>query len=136
MLFRSYYELLIGLDMTVFASYYEPWGYTPLESAAFGIPTITTNLAGFGLWVSDSQVDITNGVAVVNRNDHNYYEASQAIKSNIETFAAMSEKNVDKARAKALKIADGCAWEKFVKYYEEAFKIALQDKNKNTKIKK
>ena len=132
---KSYYELLIGLDMTVFASYYEPWGYTPLESAAFGIPTITTNLAGFGLWVSDSQVDITNGVAVVNRNDHNYYEASLAIKDEMEKFAAMNAKEVEKTRAKAKKIADGCSWTKFVKYYEEAFKIALQEKKKNTKIK-
>ena len=127
---KSYYELLIGLDMTVFASYYEPWGYTPLESAAFEIPTITTNLAGFGLWVSDTQVDITHGVAVVNRNDHNYHEAAQAIKSDIEKFATMSEKEVAQVRAKAKKIADGCAWSKFVKYYEEAFKIALQNGKK------
>ena len=47
----SYYDLLPGLDLTVFASYYEPWGYTPLESVAFGVPTITTDKAGFGLWV-------------------------------------------------------------------------------------
>ena len=125
---KSYYELLIGLDMTVFASYYEPWGYTPLESAAFSIPTITTNLAGFGLWVSEQEVDITNGVAVVNRNDHNYYEASVAIKEDIERFAAMGAKEVEKTRSKAKKIADGCSWTKFVKYYEEAFKIALQEK--------
>ena len=121
--------------MTVFASYYEPWGYTPLESAAFSIPTITTNLAGFGLWVSEQEVDITNGVAVVNRNDHNYYEASLAIKDEMEKFAAMNAKEVEKTRSKAKKIADGCSWTKFVKYYEEAFKIALQDKNKNTKLK-
>ena len=38
------------MDATVYPSYYEPWGYTPLESIAFGIPTITTDLAGFGLW--------------------------------------------------------------------------------------
>jgi len=46
----SYYDLLIGLDLTVFPSYYEPWGYTPLESVAFSVPTITTSLSGFGLW--------------------------------------------------------------------------------------
>ena len=45
-----YYDLLIGMDATVYPSYYEPWGYTPMEGIAFGIPTITTNLAGFGLW--------------------------------------------------------------------------------------
>jgi glycogen phosphorylase/synthase len=49
----SYYELLIGFDLSVFPSYYEPWGYTPLESIAFHIPTITTSLAGFGLWIKE-----------------------------------------------------------------------------------
>ena len=44
---KPYYDLLIGMDATVYPSYYEPWGYTPLESVAFGIPTVTTNLAGF-----------------------------------------------------------------------------------------
>ena len=47
-----YYDLLIGMDLTVYASYYEPWGYTPLESVAFHVPCITTNLSGFGLWVN------------------------------------------------------------------------------------
>ena len=46
---KTYYELLAGMDVTVFASYYEPWGYTPLESVAFSVPTITTTLAGFCL---------------------------------------------------------------------------------------
>ena len=46
-----YYDLLIGMDLTIFPSYYEPWGYTPLESLAFKVPTITTTLAGFGVWV-------------------------------------------------------------------------------------
>ena len=48
---KSYYELLVGMDLTLFPSYYEPWGYTPLESIAFSVPTVTTTLAGFGLWI-------------------------------------------------------------------------------------
>ena len=47
----SYYDLLSGMDATVFPSYYEPWGYTPLESIAFGVPTMTTTLSGFGQWI-------------------------------------------------------------------------------------
>ena len=47
----SYYDLLIGFDLTIFPSYYEPWGYTPLEAVAFKVPCITTDLAGFGLRV-------------------------------------------------------------------------------------
>lgn len=123
---KSYYDLLIGLDLTIFASYYEPWGYTPLESVAFSVPTITTNLAGFGLWVSDEPVGIQNGVAVINRNDHNYFEVANEIHDNVVALSEMSEKELTATRKKAKKIADGCSWNDFVKYYEEAFKIALQ----------
>lgn len=123
---KTYYDLLIGLDITIFASYYEPWGYTPLESVAFSVPTITTNLAGFGLWVSSEPVGIKNGVAVINRNDHNYFEVASEIHDNIVTFSAMDEKEITATRKKAKKIADGCSWNDFIKYYEEAFKIALQ----------
>lgn len=130
---KSYYDLLIGLDLTVFASYYEPWGYTPLESAAFGIPTITTDLAGFGLWVSDKQVDITNGVAVINRNDHNYLEAAHEICRNIKVLAGMDTKGFEATKKKAEEIAEGCSWTEFVKYYEEAFKIAIQPQKRNKK---
>ena len=48
-----YYELLMGLDLTVYPSYYEPWGYTPLESVAFHVPCLTTTLAGFGVWAEE-----------------------------------------------------------------------------------
>jgi len=65
----SYYDLLIGFDITVFPSYYEPWGYTPLESLAFHVPTITTSLAGFGRWVNDKVKDTGNGIVVVERKD-------------------------------------------------------------------
>ncbi len=123
---KSYYDLLIGLDLTIFASYYEPWGYTPLESVAFSVPTITTNLAGFGLWVSEEPVGIQNGVAVINRNDHNYFEVANEIHDNVVALSEMSEKELTATRKKAKKIADGCSWNDFVKYYEEAFKIALQ----------
>lgn len=130
---KSYYDLLIGLDLTIFASYYEPWGYTPLESAAFGIPTITTNLAGFGLWVSQKQVGIDNGVAVIDRNDHNYSEVAHEICNNIKQLAAMDAKGQEGIKKKALKIAEGCSWTEFVKYYEDAFKIARQQNKKNTR---
>src|SRR5664280_560504 len=43
-----YFDLLIGFDLSVFPSYYEPWGYTPLESQMFSIPTVTTSLSGYG----------------------------------------------------------------------------------------
>ena len=66
---KNYYELLVGMDLTVFASYYEPWGYTPLESIAFSVPTITTTLAGFGVWAAG--LENHEGITVIERNDTN-----------------------------------------------------------------
>ena len=48
----SYYDVILGNDLCIYPSYYEPWGYTPLESIAFKVPCITTDLAGFGLWAN------------------------------------------------------------------------------------
>ncbi|MFQ8827963.1 MAG: glycosyltransferase [Alistipes sp.] len=73
---KHYYELLCGMDVTVFASYYEPWGYTPLESIAFSVPTITTTLTGFGQWVAE-KLDEHKGVDVISRNDTNDSEVSR-----------------------------------------------------------
>ena len=78
---QSYYDLLIGMDATVFPSYYEPWGYTPLESVAFGVPTVTTTLSGFGQWILSSfNNDFDDcGVKVIARGDFNYGEVVENI---------------------------------------------------------
>lgn len=122
----SYYDILAGLDITVFASYYEPWGYTPLESAAFGVPTVTTDLSGFGLWVSSKPEEISNGVAVIHRTDNNTREVADSIQTEIARFAGMSAKEVKQAQKNATAIAKKASWSEFAKYYLEAFEIALK----------
>lgn len=72
-----YYDLIIGFDLSAFPSYYEPWGYTPLESLAFHVPTITTQLAGFGKWMRTNLGNVNTGIFVVDRNDIDADEASQ-----------------------------------------------------------
>lgn len=127
-----YYDLLIGMDATVYPSYYEPWGYTPLESIAFGIPTITTNLAGFGLWAkkSVSGNDINEGVAVINRTDFNYFEVADAIMTSILLLAHKGEKEAEQIRNHCFSLASKAEWSNFIVYYEEAFRIALEHAEK------
>lgn len=129
---KPYYDLLIGMDATVYPSYYEPWGYTPLESIAFGIPTITTNLAGFGLWAKKHVTgnNINEGVAVVNRDDFNYFEVADAITSAILTLTGKDKKEAEEIRKHSFRLAAKAEWSKFIVYYEEAFKIALEHANK------
>lgn len=124
---KPYYDILIGMDATVYPSYYEPWGYTPLESIAFGIPTITTDLAGFGLWAkkSVSGNNISEGVTVINRNDFNYFEVADAITDSILTLVGKDEKEIDNIRTKSFELASKAEWSKFIVFYEEAFNMAL-----------
>ena len=124
-----YYDLLIGMDLTVFPSYYEPWGYTPLESIAFGIPTITTNLAGFGLWAKDeSNVDgLSEGVEVIERTEDNYYEVANKIKEAVLSYLHLDKAEQDKIRNAAKKLSEKASWEHFIEYYFEAYHIALKN---------
>lgn len=129
---KPYYDLLIGMDATVYPSYYEPWGYTPLESIAFGIPTITTDLAGFGLWAKKHVTgnNISEGVAVANRDDFHYFEVADAITSSILTLAGKDKKEAEEIRKRSFCLAAKAEWSKFIVYYEEAFRIALEHANK------
>lgn len=122
----AYYDLLVGFDLTIFPSYYEPWGYTPLESAAFGIPTITTDLAGFGQWVSPRPQPISSGVGIVHRTDSNYFEVAESICKMVTEFATSTQKEQLTMRANVKKIAKKALWSEFIKFYYEAYNIALR----------
>lgn len=125
---KPYYDLLIGMDVTVYPSYYEPWGYTPLESVAFGIPTVTTNLAGFGLWAekSVSGKNINDGVAVIERTDFNYFDVADAITTSILSLVRKDEKEVEEIRKRCFELAKKAEWSKFIVYYQTAFSDALK----------
>ena len=125
---KPYYDLLIGMDATVYPSYYEPWGYTPLESVAFGIPTVTTNLAGFGLWAekSVSGKNISDGVAVIDRTDFNYFDVADAITTSILSLVKKSNKEAGEIRKRCFELAKKAEWSKFIVYYQTAFSDALK----------
>ena len=122
-----YYDLLIGLDLTIFPSYYEPWGYTPLESMAFHVPTITTSLSGYGAWCEEQGcTTIDKGVAVIARNDSNYQEVVNSIVETIKTYLAMKPKQIAATREAAMELALKAEWQHFFCHYREAYNIALQ----------
>ncbi|MBE0674935.1 MAG: alpha-glucan family phosphorylase [Bacteroidales bacterium] len=121
----SYFDILIGFDLTVFPSYYEPWGYTPLESLMFSIPTVTTTLAGFGLWVKTYFENPGNGIAVIDRNDENESSVIDEMCSFIAGFTNLSAGEVDKARKKAHEISRIAMWDTLVTHYFDAYSFAL-----------
>lgn len=128
----SYYDVVLGNDLCVYPSYYEPWGYTPLESIAFKVPCITTDLAGFGLWANQLKgkfCEITDGVKVIHRTDNNYFEVADSIKQTIKEYAAMDKKTVEKCRANAQKLSKKALWREFIQAYKIAYDIAIKNRD-------
>ncbi len=133
----TYYDIVLGNDLCIYPSYYEPWGYTPLEAVAFKVPCITTDLAGFGLWANKEFGhigELTDGVKVIHRTDYNYSEVADNIKDTVADFSAMTQKQVDACRKQADALSKKALWSEFIQYYHEAYDIALrkaeQRKNK------
>lgn len=134
----TYYDMLAGLDLTAFPSYYEPWGYTPLESVAFGVPTVTTSLSGFGQWVlySGKNGFDKSGVLVIQRNDSNYHDVVKALADSMLSMATASPEVIAADSAAARTTADKAEWNYFITYYVEAFRMALAaaDKRRDEQI--
>lgn len=126
----SYYDLLPAFDLTLFPSYYEPWGYTPLESVAFGVPTVTDDKAGFGQWALDNFENGIDscGVAVEPRTDSNYIDARNRIVGDALAYEAEDANGRRQARNMAFLTAAKADWKYFIENYYRAFEIAL-DRN-------
>ena len=132
----TYYDIVLGNDLCIYPSYYEPWGYTPLEAVAFKVPCITTDLAGFGLWANKEfghYGTLNDGVKVIHRTDYNYSEVADAIKDTVAEFSCMTDKQVEECRKKADALSKKALWSEFIKYYYEAYDIALQKAEKRSK---
>lgn len=125
---RNYYSLLAGLDLTVYPSYYEPWGYTPMESCAFGVPTITTSLSGFGMWCKSigKGARLEDGVAVVPRSDSGYEEVVNRIADLVIDMCDVPASEVKVYRQEARKIANRAEWKNFIKFYNQGYDMALK----------
>lgn len=134
----SYYDFLPAVDITVFPSYYEPWGYTPLESIAFGVPTITTDLSGFGQWVLSNFPDeniLSTGVGVVHRDDFNYNNVVRSIAELLLNFVDFPQKERKGLSETAVATSRKAEWSNFIRYYMEAFSIALDSAKNSLKRK-
>ena len=125
----SYYDLLVGMDLTIYPSYYEPWGYTPLESIRYGVPTITTTLAGFGLWAEEEQqtkpfAELKHQpVHIVPRDDRNVDEAIGRIAELIDEQLALTPDEAKTQRRSAYELAKRADWELFYRHYEDAYRL-------------
>lgn len=133
----SYYDVLLGYDLCVFPSYYEPWGYTPLESIAFKVPCITTDLAGFGLWVNKDlgrYGELIDGVKVIHRTDSNYHDVADEIEETLYEYSQFTDSSVKTARTNADKLSKKALWGEFITYYYKAYDIALRNASRRIEL--
>ena len=124
----SYYDFLIGQDLSVFPSYYEPWGYTPLESVAFKVPTITTTVAGFGDWVLSGPKLKTLAVSVIKRKEDNDDEVVDSISRIANKLIGIA--NTAEIRKETQEVFKRAVWEEFVEKYFDSWAIALKKAGK------
>ena len=122
----KYYDLLAGLDLTVFPSYYEPWGYTPLESLAFKVPTLTTTLAGFGVWVNEHYKKEHPGISIIERNDSNYADVVDGVIARMKEIANLDKAGRQVYMSNAKEVSEIALWENNIVYYKQAYSEALE----------
>ena len=122
----TYYDLLAGLDLTLFPSYYEPWGYTPLESLAFKVPTATTTLAGFGLWVKEHCPKDHPGITVIPRNDSNYKNVVEDVAGRVKEIARLTKEERKAYMDNAREVSGIALWENNIIYYKKAYSMAIE----------
>ena len=137
----NYYEALLAMDLSVFPAYYEPWGYTPIESIFCKIPTITTSQTGFGLWIRENYPNDSRTVSVLERSEYNESEVIENLTSLIEgylsdeNFGSMTDEKMEPdalahvsmlpMRKRASEIANELTWDKLIANYFIAFDKAL-----------
>ncbi|WP_017496489.1 glycosyltransferase [Flavobacterium sp. WG21] len=121
----NYYDFAMGCDLGIFPSYYEPWGYTPIECNALGISTVTSDTSGFAQFVS-SMVEQPEdaGIIILNRKNVNKDKVIDDLKNILLKFTDSQQRYGEIS----LDIKDLYQWNKFINSYQEAYRLAALKK--------
>lgn len=119
-----YFDVLSACDLGVFPSYYEPWGYTPQESAAYAVPSVTTDLAGFGMWVAANGGE-QDGMTIIRRKDQTELDIIQKLRAILFSYASCDAPSMTARRQAVRTLAMGTSWEQFYPHYLKAYEIAF-----------
>jgi phosphorylase/glycogen(starch) synthase len=122
----KYYEVASGMDLSIFPSKYEPWGYTPVESIYFSVATITTNEAGFGRYFSEN-FSQGLGVEIVDRKKENSYdEQVKELSDYLNSFIFKSIEEKVKLKESSKEISKEFSWNKFYENYVIVYNQVLK----------
>lgn len=126
---REYYEIIQGTHLGIFPSYYEPWGYTPLEAAELGIPTITTDLAGFGRFIQEKTQE-EHGIYITKRHNQNKERTIIELYKTLKKFIEYTQAERVENKIHAKKLANLADWKDLIQNYIEAHNYAIK-RNQN-----
>lgn len=124
---REYYEIIQGTHLGIFPSYYEPWGYTPLEAAELGIPTITTDLAGFGRFIQEKTQE-EHGIYITKRHNKNKERTILELYKTLKKFIEYTQAERVENKIHAKKLANLADWKDLIQNYIEAHNYAIKRK--------
>lgn len=123
----SYREFILACDLGIFPSYYEPWGYTPLETAASGVPAITTDAAGFGRYSQKINANDKNpGIFVIKRFGKSDAESINSLSNLLYKFSQFSDQRREDNKFRARKIATLADWKLLIRNYIKAHNKARE----------
>jgi glycogen(starch) synthase len=129
----KYYDALQGCHLGVFPSYYEPWGYTPLESAALGVPSVTTDLAGFGRFIRQEKQKLgkkeASGIFILDRMKKTEAEVIAQFSDILYKYAQLRRKDRVEQKMEAKELAELADWKVLIHNYAKAHNMALQRKD-------
>ncbi|KAL1501364.1 hypothetical protein ABEB36_006696 [Hypothenemus hampei] len=122
----DYEEFVRGCHLGVFPSYYEPWGYTPAECTVMGIPSVTTNLSGFGCFMQEHIADPQSyGIYIVDRRYIGLEDSVQQLARFMYDFARLSRRQRIIQRNRTERLSDMLDWRNLGVYYRQARMQAL-----------
>jgi glycogen(starch) synthase len=122
----SYYDAMAGCHFGLFPSYYEPWGYTPLEAAALGISSLTSDLSGFGIYMKDHLLKESSGIYILKRLDRSWDQQVADLTKIMYDFAMLDHAERVQNKINAKYLSNLCDWKHFVKFYIVAHNKALE----------
>ncbi|KAJ3374300.1 glycogen synthase isoform 1 [Allomyces arbusculus] len=123
----DYEEFVRGCHLGVFPSYYEPWGYTPAECTVMGVPSITTNLSGFGCYMEEMVESPDDyGIYIVDRRMKSVDESVNHLVDKMAQFASKSRRQRINLRNRTERLAEILDWKRMGLEYVKARHLALK----------
>lgn len=121
---KHYYNAISAMDLGVFPSYYEPWGYTPMENLAYSIPSITTDLAGFGKYFQEKENSCDCNF-ILERKDKTYDESKEILTNQLFAFTKKYKDELNVMKNKSKISSQSFSWNLFIENYLNAYNQAL-----------